>query len=139
MAVDLRKRLSLFHVIFFLEGLLTTGSGLFMCLFPSWANQLQSIQSTPASDFNLAQFGSLTLLLGIIGLRVPVMPRVIEALLLGDIVWLLVYVPYIQRNGQWIGGTIFAAGITALLAVARISYLYVARNLHFDVQTKRNV
>jgi len=57
---------------------------------------MRSTFSTTESDFNLAQFGSLTLLLGVIGLRAPVLPRVIEALLLGDIVWLVIYVPYIQ-------------------------------------------
>jgi hypothetical protein len=72
-----------------LEGILNFISGFLLTFFPSFCMSAQGLPSNDQlANANLAQFGSLVLLLGLVGLRCDATPALVEALLIGDFVWM---------------------------------------------------
>lgn len=61
--------------------------------------------------------------MGYVGVKAPVVKEVIEAALLADFLWMAAYAHMIQEHGAWTPGSIFSIGVTALLALTRISFL----------------
>ena len=75
--------------VFYLEGLLNIFSGFLLTFFPAFCMATQGLLATSTlANANLSQFGSLVLLLGVVGVRCTPSPPLIEALLLGDFIWM---------------------------------------------------
>eukprot|EP00211_Chloroparvula_japonica_P013338 CAMPEP_0119123592 /NCGR_PEP_ID=MMETSP1310-20130426/3491_1 /TAXON_ID=464262 /ORGANISM="Genus nov. species nov., Strain RCC2339" /LENGTH=121 /DNA_ID=CAMNT_0007113435 /DNA_START=1 /DNA_END=363 /DNA_ORIENTATION=+ len=80
------------HRGFQLEGVLNVVSGSLLTFWPSYCMRVQGLPADVAlANFNMAQFGSLVLLLGFAGLRVTYSTGIVEALLFGDILWMFVW------------------------------------------------
>ncbi|ELR12581.1 uncharacterized protein ACA1_319080 [Acanthamoeba castellanii str. Neff] len=116
------------ELVFVAEGVLNLVSGFLLTFFPAF---VMTQQGLPASDElangNLAQFGTLVLLLGYMGVRARATPKVIEALLFGDLLWCAIFYQFvITHHGPlptWTFGSHFSLWITAFLAVSRTTYL----------------
>ncbi len=114
-------------IVFVLEGVLNTTSFLLLYFFPLWSLLELGVPEgrISAELASMTQwFGSLCFVLGYIGLTVPANPRVIEALLVADILWLVVgwqfSVAFVPR---WTFSTHFQLWIVVVLAAARIVFL----------------
>jgi len=66
--------------------------------------------------------------MGYVGVRAKAVPHVLEAALLGDFVWLYVFVQFVNEHAVWNISSLFSAGITIFLAASRITY-FIARRL----------
>ena len=68
--------------VLFFEGLLNLFSGFLITFFPEFVMKQQGLVATNSlANGNLAQFGSLVLLLGYLGVRATPTPRVVGAFL----------------------------------------------------------
>eukprot|EP00698_Gefionella_okellyi_P000286 TRINITY_DN10244_c0_g1_i2.p1 TRINITY_DN10244_c0_g1~~TRINITY_DN10244_c0_g1_i2.p1 ORF type:complete len:141 (-),score=19.86 TRINITY_DN10244_c0_g1_i2:91-513(-) len=115
--------------IFFWEGVLMLITGVFITFFPHLVLQSQGVSSDPIADANQAQFGCMVILMGYVGVRAKAVPHVLEAALLGDFLWLYVFIPFITRYGIWNAASLFSAGITVFLAASRTTYFLARRKL----------
>ena len=138
--------------VFYAEGWLCLLSGLFMFALPSLSLETMGVAPSAAQGVaadNLRQFASMVILvrvpppfspspfpfvpfltrltgaqkMGYVGVRAPVVKEVIEAALLGDFVWMAAFFRMIDTHGAWTAGSVFSMGVTALLALVRISFL----------------
>jgi len=120
--------LSLCELVLFLEGFLNTISGLLLTFFPAFCMETQGLpHQDKLANANLAQFGSLVLLLGVVGLGCQPTRPLVEALLIGDIVWLWVFYFQMEEHGltpNWTFGTHFSIWIVVFLASVRTIFLF---------------
>uniref|UniRef100_A0A7S4JLV2 Uncharacterized protein n=1 Tax=Paramoeba aestuarina TaxID=180227 RepID=A0A7S4JLV2_9EUKA len=127
------------RTILFLEGILNFSSGFLLTFFPGFCLETQGL---PADDAlargNLAQFGSLVMLLGLIGLRCHATVELVDALLFGDILWMYVFYFMMEEvvpDIPWTMGSHFSFWIVVFLALVRTIFLVDQRV--FQQQKKR--
>jgi len=113
------------HVLF-AEGFLNLFSGFLITFFPEFVMTQQGLPaSSSLANGNLAQFGSLVMLMGYLGVRAAPTPHVIEALLFGDFLWMFIFKGFVDQHARgWTAGAHFSIWVTAFLAVTRTAYLY---------------
>ena len=127
--------------VFYFEGWLCLLSGLFMLVFPSLSLETMGVAASASGGVaagNLRQFATMVILMGYVGVRAPVVKEVIEAALLADFLWMGAYAHMIQEHGAWTPGSIFSIGVTALLALTRISFLLFFCNSNSRSNKKGN-
>jgi len=122
------KVLAACEFVFVAEGILNLVSGFLLTFFPSFVMTQQGLPSTDdLANGNLAQFGTLVLLLGYLGVRARAKPRVIEALLLGDVLWVAIFYRLVTSHygplATWTLGSHFSMWITVFLGLTRTTYL----------------
>eukprot|EP01104_Vermistella_antarctica_P009727 TRINITY_DN251_c0_g2_i1.p1 TRINITY_DN251_c0_g2~~TRINITY_DN251_c0_g2_i1.p1 ORF type:complete len:314 (+),score=55.72 TRINITY_DN251_c0_g2_i1:216-1157(+) len=120
--------------VFFAEGILNTVSGLILIVIPAWSLTsfgVKDVHTQPIGIEMMRWFGSLVMLLGYIGLRAKVTKGNIEGLLYGDILYLIVFVQFIVRYGEWTWSAILGGGVVVLiLATFRTVYLCMYSKWH---------
>lgn len=85
--------------VFFLEGWLLFASGGAMLLAPQLVLAAQGFSAAAApadeqlSRCNLRQFGAMCVLMGFVGVFADVYPRIVQACLLGDALWVAAFLP----------------------------------------------
>ena len=111
--------------VFHGEGFINSMSAISLLVFPKWSLEQLGV-ATPSLELQgMCQwFASLCAILAWIGLRSELISTNVEALLIGDLIWIAVGYPFIVQFGQWTPSSIFAVGITAFLAIARSTYLF---------------
>ena len=109
--------------VFHAEGFINSASAISLLVFPEWSMQQMGVPVTPTLVGMTQWFASIVAILAYIGLRSRVEVENIEALLLGDLLWIAVGFPFLQKFGRWTPSSIFAVGVTAFLALARSLYI----------------
>jgi len=110
--------------VFVGEGCLNTVSALILILFPKFSlDQMGYLNHDVAHEYILQQLGSIILILGYIGLRSPVCIQTIEALLLGDIVYVVVFIPFVNEYGAWTAASHFSVWSVTFLALVRTMFI----------------
>jgi len=103
---------------------LNTISALILIFFPKFSlDQMGFLGNDLAHQFILQQLGSIILILGYIGLRSPVCIETIEALLLGDIVYVAVFIPFVNAYGDWTIASHFSVWSVTFLALVRTVFI----------------
>ena len=116
--------------VFYLEGWLLLVTGCIMLFFPTKSIEMFGIQADARlASYFFQQFAVMCLLMGFVGVRShpTVATTTLQACLFADFLYIIVFVPLISEYGSWTPGSIFSVGITALLAIVRISYLIVVK------------
>ena len=111
--------------VFYLEGFINLFSGIYIMLAPQTALELMGVRDISPQAADLFRwFGSLCCLLGYIGLFAPVTRGNIEALLLGDVLYLAVWYHFISLYAEFnLWSLLPAALLVVFLAVARAIFL----------------
>lgn len=138
-AVD--SRMEVFEWIFFLEGVVNLFSFAVLFVAPLTALRLLGVPNVPSPELACMTqwFASLVAILAYIGLTVPPTQRTIEALLLGDILWLVVGFDFsIRFIPVWTAATWFQLLVTIFLAVSRTAFLIVSREAKVVPSEKRS-
>jgi hypothetical protein len=114
------------RLVFRAEVLINFLSGGYALLAPAaFANQFMPADS-PLSNAEMARwFGAMTIAFGFVLWRAldgewPALRIVIEAYLLGDVIFFLALVLFVINGGAWTNPAILTAGLTIFLAVCRV-------------------
>jgi hypothetical protein len=110
---------------FLVEGWINLISGVLLMVYPTLALDTFGVVDARSSVGDMIRwFGSVVIILGWIGLRAPVSPENIQALLLGDIAYLFVYFHFIENHGtHTVAGVLSCVVLVVFLAVVRTVYL----------------
>ncbi|EGD77609.1 hypothetical protein PTSG_12776 [Salpingoeca rosetta] len=113
--------------VFWWEGVLLAVSGLMLLVWPDHVMRMQGIRAedaeNPVAASNLAQFGAMCLLMAYVGLFVPVQPRIVQACLLGDLLWMYAFFQLGDAIDWSLLGTLFSFWIVVFLAAVRVIFL----------------
>ena len=86
--------------VFWWEGVLLLVSGLMLLVAPEHVMTMQGIDKADANNVvarsNMAQFGAMCLLMAYVGLFVPVQARIVQACLLGDLLWFYAFLQHVS-------------------------------------------
>eukprot|EP01137_Pigoraptor_chileana_P016814 Opistho-2@73945 len=138
-----------------LEAVVSLGSGVFMALAPRLALQQmmpphRHLLITPVAEAAVAWFSAMvcmsayqlfrSLYIADASQAHAVRRVVTETFLLGDILYLLAFVPFVQYGGggEWNPATLFAAGITVFLALGRAFFLATELTLQAPQQQQQS-
>lgn len=99
-------------------------TGALMMISPEFVVGQQGLASSAVGDGNLRQFGAMCCLMGYVGVRAPVVRQVVEACLLGDLLWFMAFLPLVYQHGDWTTlGSLFSVWSVVFLAATRLIYL----------------
>lgn len=115
-----------FRLLFRAEALLNILSGAYALFAPaSFANMFMPA-SAPLANAEMARwFGAMTIAFGYVLWRAldrewPTLQPVIEAYLLGDVVFFFALIAFVSNGGAWTGASVFSTLSTILLGVSRV-------------------
>lgn len=99
-------------------------------LFPDFALMSFGVhEPVPMASDIMRWFGSVVIILGWIGLFAPVTKQNIQALLIGDIAYLIVFFQFINNHGEYtITAQLSCLYLVIYLALARTVYLILFAN-----------
>ncbi|MCC7208881.1 MAG: hypothetical protein IT323_16345 [Anaerolineae bacterium] len=115
-----------FRLLFRAEALLNFFSGGFAMLAPaSFANMFMPADAPLANAEMARWFGAMTIAFGFVlwralDLEWPTLKPVIEAYLLGDVLFFFALVAFVSNGGAWTGASVFSTLSTIILGVARV-------------------
>ena len=112
---------------FYVEGFINLISGIILMVYPQMAIETFGVTNCQEIVADMIRwFGSVVIILGWIGLFAPVSPQNIQALLLGDLAYLVVYFYFIERHGAYTTtGLVSCVYLVVFLALVRFVYLVV--------------
>lgn len=115
-----------FRLLFRAEALLNFFSGAYALAAPaSFANMFMPA-SAPLANAELARwFGAMTIAFGFVlwralDLEWPTLKTVIEAYLLGDVLYFFALIAFVGNGGAWTGASVFSTLSTIILGLARV-------------------
>lgn len=114
-------------LIFYCEGFINLFSGISLIFFPYFALDSFGVENIePMAADMLRWFGSIVIILGWIGLFAPVSKGNIQALLLGDIVYIGVYIQFTEKYGKYTMTSLISCFFLVIfLAITRAMYLFI--------------
>ena len=115
-------------VVFALEGVLNTISGVTLYFFPEFCLKTLDLDISPLVIDLTRWFGAMVFILAYIGLRAKVDLHVIEALLLGDILYIFIAVHTFNISGRpWTFSAHFSVWCLIPLMTARFGFILSRR------------